>query len=193
MPHTKKISIAILAGGRSRRMGTDKAMLSADGKPMLERMAQAAQETRRPVMVVGRPRPDSWPLSGITFMTDPTPDLGPIGGLQAALRHARGPVMLLACDMPRLTSTAINWLLRTAEERTLEHGLIVRNGDQLEPLFSVYMPSLDALIEERIAQQKLSLVGLFAAKRFAYIDAPADTRPVLVNVNTMDEWASLQI
>ena len=86
------ITIAILAGGQSRRMGTDKAALQIGGVSLLERTARLALAVNLPVLVVGRPCPEQWPLPEVTFVEDAEAGLGPAGGLTAALRHAQTSV-----------------------------------------------------------------------------------------------------
>ncbi|MBB5687793.1 molybdenum cofactor guanylyltransferase [Sphingobium boeckii] len=89
---------AIIAGGQSRRFGSDKALASVDGKPLLDHVAEALAAQTDAIIVVGR----SWP--GITSIADrPTLDQGPLGGLCAALHHAQAhgfeTVLTVGCDI----------------------------------------------------------------------------------------------
>ena len=101
---------AILAGGQSRRMGRDKASIIWQGETLLARTARVAQEAGFAVMVIGRERPDGWPLPDTRFVPDAYPGQGPLGGLATALEAANQDVLLLACDMPLLSVEAIAWL-----------------------------------------------------------------------------------
>lgn len=125
------------------------------------------------------------------FAEDVTPGLGPLGGLQTALRQANTPIIAVACDMPRLTLTALCWLSEQAAERDGSHGLAVQNNGQWEPLFSVYTPSCLPLIESRLTAGRLSLHGLIEAGDFSRVDAPDWIAPRLVNVNTPEDLAHL--
>ena len=78
-------TLAILAGGASRRMGRDKATLDAGDGPLLERSARLGLELGLPVLVVGRERPTNWPLPTVRFVADRMPGQGPLGGLVTAL------------------------------------------------------------------------------------------------------------
>jgi len=191
-------TIAILAGGQSSRMGTDKAMLDVDGEPLLARIAREAKETSpQPspwkgqgvkVLVVGRETPTDWAVDGVEFVVDDEAGLGPIGGLAVALSMTDGPVLMLACDMPRLTRRSIGWLVGEVESWAPAWGLAVRNGGQIEPLFSVYQPTLIPMVDERIRHGRRSLYGLIEDASFDFVDAPDDVRTELVNVNTVEEW-----
>ena len=185
------LTVAILAGGRSRRMGTDKAALEIGGISLLERMARLVRNADLPALVAGRASPDGWPLPEVRFAEDSAPGLGPAGGLATALRQAQTPVLALACDLPLLTADAVRWLGAQAEHGNT-HGLIVVNGEQWEPLFSVYRPACLPLIESRLAEGRRSLHGLIQAGEFAFVDAPDWVAAQLANVNTPDDWDAIR-
>jgi molybdopterin-guanine dinucleotide biosynthesis protein A len=185
--------IAVLAGGESRRMGTDKAGLVWQGTPLLERTCRAAVEaagTPERVLVVGREHPAGWTLYGVRFAPDEMPGQGPLGGLATALRLADGAdCVAVACDMPGLTVGALRWLM-VAAPSDAEHGAVTVNGGQWEPLFALYRPACAPLVEARLASGRRSLHGLIEAGRFAFLDAPPEVRAALVNVNTPEEFAA---
>lgn len=190
--------IAILAGGESRRMGRDKAVLvleSEGGITLLERLARAALAAApaEAVRIVGRARPEGWPLAAVRFVEDETPGAGPLGGLATALRQADGAdTLLVACDMPRIDAGALRWLLdQGAWHQPLGDGLAVQNGAQVEPLFSIYTAACLALVERRLAAGRRSMIGLIETGRFARLAAPPEIAAALANVNTPEEWAAL--
>lgn len=94
---------AILAGGMSSRFGSDKAMAMIDGRPMIDHVIARLSPQVDGLVVCGRkwaacPALDDWPH----------PDMGPLGGLAAALRHASAGgfdmVISTGCDLPDLPS-----------------------------------------------------------------------------------------
>ena len=92
---------AVLAGGKSSRFGSDKAMADLHGKPLLAHAAEALAAQCDTVIVCGR----EWP--GLVSVPDrPAPDLGPLGGLNAALHYAAAhgfeAVLSVGCDTPVL-------------------------------------------------------------------------------------------
>ena len=186
-----QMTAVILAGGESRRMGTDKAALVFGGIPLLERAARAALTAGLPVLVVGRERPDGWPLPAVDFAPDAAPGRGPLGGLETALVRARTSVLALACDTPLLGPSALAWLWDRAASEASTHGLAVLNGGQWEPLFSVYAPACLPLIEARLTSGRLSLHGLIESGEFGRADAPDWVAAQLVNVNTPEDLARL--
>lgn len=110
------ISAAVLAGGSSRRMGTDKRGLVIDGIALLRRAVLTAAAISRDVMVVapaGRMPPAAL-LRGLDWrpVFDRRPMAGPVAGLEAALLSARFKVLVvLPTDMPRLTPELLRLLL----------------------------------------------------------------------------------
>lgn len=188
------ITVAILAGGRSARMGADKAALDWDGETLLARAARAAGEAGLPALVAGRARPDGWPLPDVAFVPDRAPGRGPLGGLEAALRHAQGPVLALACDLPLLRPADLRWLADRFASRPLPapDGLAVRRAGRWEPLFSVYALACLPRIESRLQAERLSLHGLIEAGDFDAAAAPDGVAARLVNVNTPDDLARLR-
>ncbi len=92
---------AVLAGGQSRRFGSDKALALVDGKPLIAHALDLLRSWCACVVVVGR----DWP--GLARVEDhPGPGLGPLAGLCGALLHASahgfGEVLAIPCDMPGL-------------------------------------------------------------------------------------------
>ncbi|WP_109809516.1 molybdenum cofactor guanylyltransferase [Sphingosinithalassobacter portus] len=96
-----KLLGAILAGGRSTRFGTDKAAALLAGKPLLDHVAECLARQCDDVIVCGR----DWP-GRVAVADRPGPDLGPLGGLNAALHHAAeqgyDAVLSAGCDTPQL-------------------------------------------------------------------------------------------
>ncbi len=182
------LTIAILAGGQSRRMGTDKAALEIGGVSLLERTARLALAVNLPVLVAGRACPDGWPLPQVTFIKDAAPGLGPAGGLATVLSRVQTSVLALACDLPLLTEDALHWLIAQAKVQSGASGLVTVNGGQKEPLFSVYHLESLPLIEVRLAAHRRSLHGVIEAGAFAFADAPGWVAAQLANANTPEEW-----
>ena len=185
------LTAAILAGGQSQRMGTDKAALEIGGMTLLERTARLALAAGLPVLVVGRVRPDGWALPEVRFIPDAKPGLGPAGGLAAALHHAQTAVLALACDLPLLTEEALHWLMAQVRSQFAPSGLVTVNGDRREPLFAVYDLTCLPLTEARLAEGRRSLRGIIEAGQFAFAPAPDWVAAQLVNVNTPDEWRQI--
>jgi molybdopterin-guanine dinucleotide biosynthesis protein A len=181
------LAIAILAGGQSRRMGRDKAELELGGQTLLERMVDQALLASKTVAVVGR----SGARDDVVWMEDDQPGLGPLGGLKTALAHLDQPVLLVACDMPRVDAEALGWLLEKVDHTPQKHGLATMRDGQIEPLFSVYKPAILPLVDACIDSGRLSARRLIEDGEFRMVEAPEQVAAKLVNVNTPGEFEGI--
>jgi molybdenum cofactor guanylyltransferase len=121
---------AVLCGGGSRRMGTDKAQLEVDGVAMAERVARALVAGRcSPVVFVGGD--PTLNRHGRPVVADRWPGAGPLGGVLTALIDAEGEdVVAAACDLPMLDGPTVAAL--TAAARA-DIDVVVATTDRLEP------------------------------------------------------------
>jgi molybdenum cofactor guanylyltransferase len=139
------LSILILAGGLSTRMGTDKALMPFEGLPLLIHVFQTAQSLQFPIAIV-TPWPERYAalnLPGATFMAETTIAQGPVAGLVCGLEKAVSEwVLLLACDMPRLDNAVLrNWVLRLPHVSNDVLALVPRHDNRWEPLCAFYRRS----------------------------------------------------
>lgn len=116
-PGAQTVSAAILAGGASRRMGQDKALLDWDGKPLIhhvyERLRELGALLDDVTVVGGRPK---YELDGVDLVADDFPGAGALGGIATALRVAKHDrVLVVACDMPLLNVRLLRAMIERAE------------------------------------------------------------------------------
>lgn len=181
---------AVLAGGESRRMGTDKARLELAGESLGARAVRALAAEMEEVVVVSRSSGDHADL-GAVEIADRTPGNGPLGGIDAALAHARGrPVFVLACDLPRVGPDLIAHLLELALPAIASGEVaaaVPALDERLQPLCAVYGPACRAEIERRLADRELRVLDLIEAIGALRVDLGRDLpffrRDLLDNVN----------
>ncbi len=151
---------AVLAGGRSLRMGQDKTKLTVAGEPLLTRQIRLLIECGAQEILVSQ-HPDR-PLTLPERLTPPTPrlvldlpgELGPLGGLGAVLAAAKTDhILVVAVDLPHLTASFLRRLLAISTDGV---GVACRSSHGLEPLLSVYPRRALAAIEFAIARRQLS-------------------------------------
>ncbi|MDP3939077.1 MAG: molybdenum cofactor guanylyltransferase [Deltaproteobacteria bacterium] len=126
---------AILAGGRSRRMGRAKAFIELGGRPLIMRVIEVLRELFPEVFIVST---DAAPFAGLGLPV--IPDLyahgGPLAGAHAALSATeRSQVLVVGCDMPFLSPAMLAHLAGRAEGRG---AAVPRGPDGLHPLHAVY-------------------------------------------------------
>src|SRR4051812_45370219 len=124
----------VLAGGRSSRMGRDKALLPFRGGGLAESIARSVRLAAGSAVVVGRAE-----LAGYPAIPDIYPGEGPLGGILTALRHSRAYWnLIVACDMPELTPAFLAELLDAADNADADALLPAGPSGRLEPLCAVY-------------------------------------------------------
>jgi molybdopterin-guanine dinucleotide biosynthesis protein A len=163
-----RFSAVILAGGKSSRMGRDKAWLEVDGKSLLGRQIQLVRAIgAHEVFISGRTEVD-YAGFDCPVLRDRLVDVGPLGGIERALTEASAPlVLVLAVDMPRMTPQFLRELLLRSDDGV---GVIPRVNGEIEPLAAFYQKISVNLITEIILASKIKGSGdesLHAGKKSA--------------------------
>ncbi len=183
------VSGAILAGGRSSRMGEDKAFLTIDGVPLVSRQATLLRSLGiDDLLISGRPGVD-YAVPGAQVVTDRVPDAGPLAGLAALLAAARNPwVLVIAVDLPCLSSSYLHTLLATGGGRT---GVVPQGPHGYEPLVALYPRALLPTIETALTERRLSLQALLQSAVAESVLIPlgigTSDLPFFTNWNTPDD------
>ncbi len=148
---------AVLAGGHSRRMGTDKALLPWHGQPLWARQAALLRAVGADPVAVIR-RPDQSAVSDRCWR-DQRAEGGPLAGLETALEHcpAGDTLAVLAVDMPFLEADWFHWLL--AAERP-GAGVVAQHPAAFEPLAAIYPAAALPEVRARLDRKELSLQAL---------------------------------
>jgi len=180
----------VLAGGQSKRMRRDKASLEYAGKPQLVRaMELIAPRVERAFVSVRAEQSRDPQRAAYDAITDLNADLGPIGGIQAALAGHPGQAWLvLACDLPFLGAPTLEHLIaRRASSRS---ATAYRSGsDGLpEPLCAIYEPTCRASIDAWIESGQRCPRTWLRASDVELLDLPDPH--ALDNVNTAQEYAA---
>lgn len=145
-----KFTAVILAGGRSSRMGRDKASLELHGQTLLARQIHLAHQAgAAEILISGRPDADYPPFNGRVIL-DRFPGSGPLAGIESALAVATQPlVLVLAVDMPYLN---VALLQKLGAQHGENIGAIPRVQDRIEPLAAVYPRRAQPLAEALLAR-----------------------------------------
>jgi molybdopterin-guanine dinucleotide biosynthesis protein A len=176
-----------LAGGRSSRMGCDKALLPFRGGRLVESVARAVELAAGSAVLVGNPR--VYEHFGYPAIPDLYPGAGPLGAIVTALHHSSADWNLVAaCDMPELSGEFLRFLINTAEGGPGADALVPAGpSGRLEPLCAVYHRRSRAALERALERGDRSVRGALEKLRPAVVAVPEVTP--FQNVNTPEEWA----
>jgi molybdenum cofactor guanylyltransferase len=178
----------ILTGGKSSRMGRDKAFLECDGQPLLARQIALARTVGADkVFISGRAGAD-YSAFDCRVLEDRFAEAGPLAGIERALSESSSPLILvLAVDMPNMTAA---FLRRLANECTETTGIVSRIEGRIEPLASIYPKASTGLIAEFLRSSATSRSARSFANRCVegglarFVDLPASETPILANWNS---------
>ena len=193
MPNPEQAACAgfVLTGGRSSRMGKEKALLEIGGTPLVVRAARLLLSLCSSVTLVGQP--ERYGNLGFAAIADEQPDIGPLGGILTALSQTSSPWnLVIACDMPYLTS---EWLRHLIGRAQASRALVVlpESDSGPEPLCAVYHRQAAATIRGEIVRGVLKVTRALESLPVEHI-LPAeirafDPRGVLFqNLNTPEDY-----
>ncbi len=153
------LSAVILAGGTSARMGRDKAWIECEGRPLIALALKTLRSVGlREIFISGR-RGVDYSALGCPVLLDLKPGQGPLGGVERGLHCCAAPLLLvLAVDLPRMTSKVISTLISRSDALT---GVVPERDDRLEPLAAIYPKRCHPLAVNRMFR------GSGAARDFA--------------------------
>jgi molybdopterin-guanine dinucleotide biosynthesis protein A len=186
----------ILAGGRSSRMGTDKAFLRLGNQTLLERAVATAKRVCRTVVLVG----DADKLSVFgRAVGDKFPGQGPLAGIHAALTSSFASELnlMLSVDIPVVSAEFLNHLLRESRSSNAQ-VLVQRAGGHLQTLCAVYHRQFAEIAEPALREGRNKIELLFAeiATRILEEDemkALGFSPDIFDNVNTPEDWRRMKL
>jgi molybdenum cofactor guanylyltransferase len=180
----------ILVGGKSRRMGVDKAFLEIEGTPLFVRVLRVFRGTFERTILIGSPA-ERFACHGLPVYPDIYPGSA-LGGLYTGLVHAGTPyIFVSACDLPYPSSAVARNLA------SLRHGfdaVVPKGVDGFEPLFAVYSTGCREPVRHFLENGKLCIFDLYPELNVRYVLAEELTRldggeRTFVNVNTPEDLA----
>ena len=177
----------ILAGGKSRRMGADKAELTLDGRTFLEIQVRKLQLLGAADIIISGKASD---LPGTRSVMDIYPGCGPLGGLYSCFVSASQMyALVLSVDVPLISLSTLGKLLETHFRDNFDATILTRDG-RIEPLIAVYNTDTAGLLAELIENKKLAVrayIDRLHHQLYSYNGSPDE----LVNCNSPEDLAAL--
>ena len=160
MNNVDDVTAFVLAGGKSIRMGKDKAFLEFKGRILLARALELAAGVAKDVRIVGDP--SKFAAFG-RVIEDIYCEHGPLGGIHAALESSSTELnLMLAVDLPFVEPNFLKYLVSVAGNANAV-VTVPRASDGLQPLCAVYRRRFAEVAEQSLAQGKNKIDALFAA------------------------------
>ncbi|MEX2672801.1 MAG: molybdenum cofactor guanylyltransferase [Phycisphaeraceae bacterium] len=179
----------ILAGGRSRRFGSDKARALLEGEPLIKRLAEQLRPVTASVTVVAD-RAERYADLGLKTVADREPGQGPMGGLLRALEEP-GPAwkLVVSCDLLELRR---HWVTRLLEARQAGVGAVAfvegGQGGRWQPFPGLYHRDLAARLRDSLREGRRAMQRMLEEVGAVAVALPSDW-PVTVQANSPAELA----
>jgi len=180
----------ILAGGKSSRMGVDKAMLLVNGQPMIEKIARQLDGFFSQILISANDV-EKYAFLGYNVVPDKMPGQGPLMGIASALRDSANELnFVVACDIPYIDLAFVENMLIEAVESQADIVIPIRPDGKYEPLFAVYHQSSLRAIDEVLSSGGRKISETFSRCRTRYTEL--GKTDWLTNLNSIAEYEEFE-
>jgi molybdopterin-guanine dinucleotide biosynthesis protein A len=190
----EKISVAVLAGGESRRMGQDKAFLPVGGRPVIDRVLERVAPLSDDLTLIAN-APLKYNHLGQRMVGDVYLGKGALGGIYTAIHAARhAHCLVVACDMPFLNIDLLCYLVSLAPGFDV---VIPRFQESPETMHAVYGKGCLEPIQCCLEADRLKIIGFFDQVRVRTVEREDVARfdpefRSFLNMNTPADWTRVQ-
>ncbi len=187
MLHPEQITGVVLAGGKSSRFGSNKALHKYGESDFLNHIINLLRPYTKATLIAGH-YPE-YENKAAVVLKDEHPNIGPLGGIHTALKHSTTPwILVLTCDMPLISSEVIMMMLASIRGESIM-------GWSHKSVFTTFplLISTEALqyIEEAIGKQQYRIKQLFEWGISRKIVIPEALLPKFANINTIEDFKEL--
>jgi molybdopterin-guanine dinucleotide biosynthesis protein A len=181
---TREVYGLVLAGGQSRRMGRDKALLLRDGQSQLAHMVSLLDAVVERVFVSARSeQTGDTERSRFELIVDRYDDMGPIAGILSALQeYPEVDWLVVACDLPNIDDSTLRFLLENISDNQPFTAFRSSHDGLPEPLCAVYKAGSDKLLREFVDDDMICPRKILIRSETCLLDQPNPSS--LDNVNT---------
>ncbi len=185
-----KLSAGVLAGGKSSRMGQDKALLTINNQCFLEKITKELSVFDEVLLSVASKAEYSG--FGLPMFADEHKEIGPIEGIYQIVKHASNEfVFICAADMPFISSSLVSYM---AEYISSDYDCyVIMDEEHIHPLCAIYSWAVLPVIEKLIADDRRRLLDILNNVRTKYIklETSCFDKRIVKNINTRDEYVRL--
>jgi len=129
------ITAIILAGGKSKRMGKEKALLHIGEKTIIEILVERLKSLF-PNIILSTNNPESFTFLKIRMVEDFYKNVGPLGGIHAGLTESETEKnFIISCDLPLMSTELIDYICNYKTDKKI---IVCKTGDYIEPTFGIY-------------------------------------------------------
>jgi molybdopterin-guanine dinucleotide biosynthesis protein A len=183
---TEAVTVAILAGGLSSRMGSDKSFVQLGGKPLITHVIEGVSHLSTHVMIIAN-QPAAYAVFGLSVFTDVLPDRSSLAGLYSAVYHSPSDYTLcVACDMPFLNPALLNYMIG---QRSCYDAVVPLVGGYPQGLHALYRKTCLVPMRQQLEENQFRVQDLYEQVNTRWVDEETARRydcdlASFINVNT---------
>ena len=182
----------ILAGGKSRRFGTDKAFYPYRGKPLIQTVINVVNKVTDNIIIITN-SPEKLNFVSYPKYKDLLPDCGSLGGIYTGLSFSNFKVnLVLACDMPFVSTECLNYLVQNTNGNDIT---VPYHNNMLEPLCAVYSKSCLPFIKAQLETKNYQIFQFYdkvETKEIHFnLEIPFYHHRLFFNINSKDDLSLL--
>jgi molybdopterin-guanine dinucleotide biosynthesis protein A len=181
----------ILAGGKSSRMGTNKALLPVGQDVNIQNIIRKLHNVTDDVLIVTNTK-EEYGFLNCPMVSDNVPGKGPLAGLEAGLSASKHNInAVVACDMPFVSPALLQYMLEACEGFD---AVVPRIDGRVHPLFAVYRKTVLPVVRQCLKQDQLRIMHLLSLLCVRYIEEEdikqvnEDTVLALFNMNHPEDY-----
>lgn len=186
-----ELTVILLAGGKSSRMGIEKGFLVYEKSTFVDRLVEMALSmTPHVLLSVNAKNAEAYAYLDIPLVKDVIPDSGPLGGVVSAVNEVHTPwFFLVSIDAPKVSVSILNnlWVRRTGFE-----AVVYADQNRMHPLVGLYKTDTKTKWEEALRLNKLRIASIVATMHVLQIGIDSIIMKAIQNVNTPQDFAALQ-
>lgn len=177
----------VLAGGKSSRMGQDKALMKINGKAMMQYVIDNLSQAFGEVFISGN-RLD-YPVS-MKVIKDVNEQKGPMGGIRSALAYCGQDIFVCSCDMPFVSPELIRNMLQRKEEGKIS---IAQYSGKIYPVLGIYPYAVLEALTESIENDDLKMTRFLEQQNTRYIQYDESFKHQFLNINTPENFRNAEL
>lgn len=185
----ENLSVAILMGGKSQRMGKDKGLLDFNGKKMVQHVIDVGATLSDNIFLIGNQQ--GYEAFELMVYQDIPIGEGPLKGILTALYHSKNErVLILACDMPNFSESAVHYLL---EHDSTGKTLIPKVNNEIHPFGGIYQKSAYPVFLDRLEKHEYKIMDAVAMVPWHAVDLDNSGihEDCFANINTKEDLTQM--
>jgi molybdopterin-guanine dinucleotide biosynthesis protein A len=177
------MTVLILAGGKSTRMGQDKGLMEFNGKPMVAHVIDAAKKISDQIILVANK--EAYNQFGLPVVKDEVFEKGPLGGIYSGLKKSDTDYnLVLSCDIPFIHQGVLEFLV---ESSTGNDVTVASQAGKTHPLIGVYRKTCLPVIKNHLQADKLKLMLLFEEVKTRFVEMDDFLSSNFKNINSKED------